>query len=99
MSSVTATLPRIEVRAKFFFEGDKKFVLQGVTYGPLNPRTPGGPCFATPEETVRDFDLMGGLGGTTVRSDNTPPSCFRDLAARRRIRLLLTMPWVKRVLF
>ncbi len=97
--SAAATLPRIEVRAKFFFEGDKKFVLQGVTYGPLKPRTPGGPCFATPEETIRDFDLMGKLGVNTIRIYHTPPAWFLDLAAVRRIRVLVTIPWVKRVLF
>jgi hypothetical protein len=40
---VAATdLPRLQVRAKFFFEGENKFYLQGVTYGPFRPATEGG---------------------------------------------------------
>ncbi|HEY8966882.1 MAG TPA: glycosyltransferase [Candidatus Methylacidiphilales bacterium] len=92
-------LPRIEVRAKFFFEGDRKFVLQGVTYGPFRPRTEGGPCFPSPDEVFRDFDLMAPLGVNTIRIYHTPPPWFLDIAASRRIRVLVTIPWVKRVLF
>ncbi|SDT89280.1 Glycosyltransferase, GT2 family [Verrucomicrobium sp. GAS474] len=93
------TLPRIEVRAKFFFEGDRKYVLQGVTYGPFRPRGEGLPCFPTADEVFRDFDLMAPLGINTIRIYHTPPKWFLDIAASRRIRVMVTIPWVKRVLF
>jgi glycosyltransferase involved in cell wall biosynthesis len=92
-------LPRVEVRAKFFFEGDQKFVLQGVTYGPFRPRVPEGPHLPSPEEAARDFVLMGRLGINTVRIYHAPPAWFLDLAEAHRIRVLVTIPWVKRVLF
>ena len=33
--------PQIKVRAKFLFEGEKKFFLKGVTYGPFAPDSEG----------------------------------------------------------
>jgi hypothetical protein len=32
-----ATTSRIRPKAKFFFNGDKKFFVKGVTYGPFKP--------------------------------------------------------------
>ena len=32
---------RIRPRAKFFFEGEKKFFVKGVTYGPFKPDADG----------------------------------------------------------
>ena len=36
-----ASLPPIRVRAKFFFEGDRKWFIKGVTYGPFAPDADG----------------------------------------------------------
>ena len=38
--STTALLP-IRAVAKFFFEGDRKFFVKGVTYGPFKPDAAG----------------------------------------------------------
>ena len=99
MTTDRPRMSRIEVRAKFFFEGDRKFVLQGVTYGPFRPRVPNGPNLPSPEEVGRDFTLMNGLGVNTVRIYHAPPAWFLDLAEGHGIRVLVTIPWVKRVLF
>ena len=37
----TNALPRIRAVAKFFFEGDRKFFVKGVTYGPFKPDAEG----------------------------------------------------------
>lgn len=38
----------VRVRAKFFFEGEKKFFIKGVTYGPFAPDE-NGEYFGTPK--------------------------------------------------
>ena len=97
---VAATdLPRLQVRAKFFFEGDAKFYLQGVTYGPFRPATEGGPNLPSPEKVAIDFGLMRDLGVNVLRVYHTPPRWFLDLAQKYRLRVMVTIPWHKRVLF
>jgi glycosyltransferase involved in cell wall biosynthesis len=92
-------LPRLQARAKFFFEGDQKFYLQGVTYGPFRPQKEGGPQLPAPEKAARDLRLMRELGMNVVRIYHTPPRWFLDLAQAERIRVMVTIPWHKRVLF
>ncbi len=45
-------LTRVRVRAKFFFEGERKFFLKGVTYGPFKPDAAGD--YLPAPEKVRD---------------------------------------------
>ncbi len=92
-------LPRIEVRAKFFFEGDRKFHIQGVTYGPFRPPKEGAPNLPLPEKVAVDFELMRKLGVNVLRIYHTPPRWFLDLALKHRLRVMVTIPWFKRVLF
>lgn len=102
VSAVPATaidLPRLQVRAKFFFEGENKFYLQGVTYGPFRPASEGGPNLPLPEKVARDFQLMRELGVNVIRVYHTPPRWFLDLARDQRMRVMVTIPWHKRVLF
>ncbi len=92
-------LPRLQVRAKFFFEGGRKFYLQGVTYGPFRPASAGGPNLPEPEKVAHDFSLMRELGVNVLRIYHTPPRWFLDLAQTFRLRVMVTIPWHKRVLF
>jgi len=92
-------LPRLEVRAKFFFEGETKFHLQGVTYGPFRPATEGGPNLPAAERVALDFSLMRAMGVNMLRIYHTPPRWFLDLAQVHRLRVMVTIPWHKRVLF
>jgi glycosyltransferase involved in cell wall biosynthesis len=91
--------PRLRVRAKFFFEGDRKFYLQGVTYGPFRPALASGPNLPEPEKVAHDFALMRDLGINVLRLYHTPPRWFLDLAQTFRLRVMITIPWHKRVLF
>ncbi len=77
---VVTDWPRLQVRARFFFEGGRKFHVQGVTYGPFRPATAGGPPLPPPEAVARDLLLMGELGINVVRIYHTPPRWFLDLA-------------------
>ena len=40
-SEALPALPRIRAMGKFFFEGDRKFFVKGVTYGPFKPDAEG----------------------------------------------------------
>jgi glycosyltransferase involved in cell wall biosynthesis len=91
--------PRLQVRAKFFFEGDAKVRLQGVTYGPFRPATPGASFLPAPERVAADFAQMRQLGFNTLRLYHTPPRWLLDLAQEHRLRALVTIPWHQRVLF
>jgi glycosyltransferase involved in cell wall biosynthesis len=98
-TAAATELPRLQVRAKFFFEGDTKFYLQGVTYGPFRPANGDGPNLPSPEKVAVDFGLMREMGVNVLRVYHTPPRWFLDLAAKHRLRVMVTIPWHKRVLF
>ena len=48
-ATVRGVADPIRVRAKFFFEGDEKWFLKGVTYGPFKPNADGD-LISTPEQ-------------------------------------------------
>jgi glycosyltransferase involved in cell wall biosynthesis len=96
---VATDFPRLQVRAKFFFAGDDKFYLHGVTYGPFRPASDGGANLPPPERVAVDFRMMRELGVNVLRLYHTPPRWFLDLAAGHRLRVMVTIPWHRRVLF
>ncbi|GAB4181231.1 MAG: hypothetical protein Fur0032_22290 [Terrimicrobiaceae bacterium] len=97
-----ATLPTptssIRVRAKFFFDGDEKFFVKGVTYGPFAPDA-NGEFFGTPEKAAKDFELMAAAGINLVRIYYVPPKWFLDLCWQHRIRALISIPWAEHLEF
>jgi glycosyltransferase involved in cell wall biosynthesis len=88
----------VRVRAKFFFEGDKKFFVKGVTYGPFAPDAEGE-HFGNPEKAARDLDMMCEAGINLVRIYYVPPRWFLDLCAARGIRALISIPWAEHLEF
>ncbi|MFZ4598163.1 MAG: glycosyltransferase [Terrimicrobiaceae bacterium] len=88
----------VRVRAKFLFEGDRKFFIKGVTYGPFAPDA-DGEFFGTPAGAERDLDLMVEAGINLVRIYYVPPRWFLDLCAKRRIRALISIPWAEHLEF
>lgn len=88
----------VRVRAKFFFEGEKKFFIKGVTYGPFAPDE-NGEYFGTPEGAARDLDLMVEAGVNLVRIYYVPPRWFLDLCEKRHIRALISIPWAEHLEF
>lgn len=92
------TPPRLHVRAKFFFRGDEKFFLRGVTYGPFAPDEQGD-HFGQPERVRQDLALIRELGGNVLRVYYVPPRWFCDLCAEAGLRLLISLPWAEHVAF
>ncbi|MDR0534411.1 MAG: glycosyltransferase [Verrucomicrobiales bacterium] len=90
---------RVVARSKFLFEGDRKFYLQGVAYGPFRPETPDGPFLPNPEKAERDFKMIAEAGLNTLRLYHSPPRWFLDLAWKYGLRVITTIPWPLRGLF
>ncbi len=84
--------------AKFFFEGDRKFFVKGVTYGPFKPDADGF-YLGHVEQAARDLAQMRGIGINVVRIYHVPPRWFLDLCATAGVRVLITLPWAKHVEF
>src|SRR5688500_19085682 len=62
----------IRAVAKFFFEGDRKFFVKGVTYGPFRPDSEGH-YLGSPEQAQRDLAQMREIGLNLVRIYHVPP--------------------------
>jgi O-antigen biosynthesis protein len=94
----SSPMPPVRVRAKFFFAGDRKFFIKGVTYGPFAPDA-NGEFFGDPGKARKDFALMQEIGVNLVRVYYVPPRWFLDLCAEFGVRVLITMPWAEHVEF
>ena len=94
----TTALPRIRAVAKFFFEGNRKFFVKGVTYGPFKPDAQGN-YLGRPEQVDVDLAMMREIGLNVVRIYHAPPKWFLDLCAAAEIRVLITLPWAKHIEF
>ncbi len=86
------------IGGKFFFVGDHKLYLRGVSYGPFATTAHG---FPFPEERTleTDFRLMAELGANTLRTFTVPPRWLLDRAAEHGLRVLITIPWAQHVCF
>src|SRR5438874_2061204 len=89
---------RIHPAAKFFFDGDSKFFVKGVTYGPFKPDEDGN-YVGRPEQVDADLALMREAGVNVVRIYHSPPRWFLDRCAGAGMRVLVTLPWEKHVEF
>ena len=89
-SAPPAALAPIRVRAKFFFEGEKKWFIKGVTYGPFAPDAEGH-FVGDPEKARRDFALIQEFGANLLRIYHIPPRWFLDLAREFGLRVLISM--------
>jgi glycosyltransferase involved in cell wall biosynthesis len=89
---------RIRPAAKFFLEGDKKFFVKGVTYGPFKPDAEGN-YLGRPEQVDIDLALMCQAGLNVVRIYHAPPSWFLDRCTNAGMRVLVTLPWEKHIEF
>jgi len=89
---------RIRPAAKFFLEGDKKFFVKGVTYGPFKPDAEGN-YLGRPEQVDVDLALMRKAGLNVVRIYHAPPCWFLDRCTNAGMRVLVTLPWEKHVEF
>ncbi len=88
----------IRVQGKFFFTGDAKFFLKGVTYGPFGPGSHGAQ-FPERETVIRDFRLMAEMGANTLRVFTVPPRWLIDLAGAAGLKVLAGIPWSQHITF
>jgi GT2 family glycosyltransferase len=86
------------IGGKFFFTGDHKLYLRGVSYGPFAVSDHGFP-FPTEKTLERDFSLMAELGANCLRTFTVPPRWLLDRAGEHGLRVLVTIPWAEHVCF
>ena len=89
---------RIRAASKFFFEGDRKFFIKGVTYGPFKPDA-NGDYFGRPEQLEIDLHLMREIGLNVLRVYHPPPEWFLEKCAAAGMRVLITLAWEKHIEF
>src|SRR5215467_3669756 len=89
---------RIRAASKFFFEGDRKFFIKGVTYGPFKPDA-NGDYFDRPEQVDVDLRLMREFGLNVLRVYHSPPEWFLEKCAAASMRVLITLAWEKHIEF
>ena len=98
LPAVAPASERVRVHAKFFFRGQRKFFLKGVTYGPFSPDA-AGDFVGTPEKVRQDLALMRELGVNLLRIYHVPPGWFLDLLAEAGLLALISIPWAEHVEF
>ena len=88
----------VRVQGKFFFVGDRKHFIKGVTYGPFPTGGHGAPF---PERAMvdTDFALMAEAGINTVRVFTAPPLWLLDAAQEAGLKLLVGLPWSQHIAF
>ncbi|GBD25089.1 Putative mycofactocin biosynthesis glycosyltransferase MftF [bacterium HR30] len=87
----------LRTAGKFFFRGQEKVYLRGVTYGPFAPRD--GAPFPQRDMVLRDFALMREPGANCLRTFTVPPKWFLDLVAEHGLMTLVGIPWTQHVCF
>ena len=88
----------IHVKGKFFFAGDEKHFVKGVTYGPF-PIGSHGAQFPERRIVEKDFELMIAAGINTVRVFTVPPIWLLDAALEAGLKILAGLPWPQHVTF
>jgi O-antigen biosynthesis protein len=92
------TYSRLQVRGKFLFDGQNKFYVRGVTYGPFRP-SECGTEYPGPAQVSKDFEQMAASGINSVRTYSVPPRWMLDLAQQNGLRLMIGLPWEQHVAF
>ena len=95
--SVTSAEP-VRAVGKFFFEGDRKIFLKGVTYGPFQPDAAGN-YLGEPARAASDLANIRAAGFNLVRVYHAPPEWFLDACRNAGLRVLVTLPWSKHIEF
>ena len=81
-------LGRPEAKGKFFYVGQEKLYVRGVTYGTFKPDKYGNE-FHDPEVVEKDFAQMGANGINLVRIYTAPPKWLLDIALRYRLYVMV----------
>ncbi|MFN8543415.1 MAG: glycosyltransferase [Candidatus Binatia bacterium] len=90
--------PAPTIYGKFFFVGDRKLYLRGVSYGPFGVARHGFP-FPIEPTVERDLALMRECGVNCLRTFTVPPRWLLDRAAAHGVRVMVTIPWAEHISF
>src|SRR6185436_6954789 len=90
--------PRARARGKFFYRGDQKLYLRGVTYGTFRPDAEGHQ-YGTPASVRRDFRMMAANNVTHVRTYTAPPRWLLDIALEHGLSVMVGLPWEQHITF
>jgi O-antigen biosynthesis protein len=85
-------MSRLLARGKYLYDGEQKFYVRGVSYGPFPPNS-RGERYPEPQRTAQDFALMRAMGVNTVRVYVPPPPWMFDEAVKAGLRLMVGIPW------
>ena len=96
--SSTASAVRPRRRGKFFFLGERKLYICGVTYGTFRPDK-NGDQYGSPKQVDSDFAMMAAHGINTIRTYTVPPRWLLDLAQRRNLFVMVGLPWEQHIAF
>jgi hypothetical protein len=91
-------MQRLLRKGMAFVDGDARYFVRGVTYGPFRPASGVDP-FPSPPVADDDFRHMRELGVNTVRVYHVPPPWLMELAAERDLRMLVGIPWPSHLRF
>src|SRR5579885_3790178 len=86
------------VQGKFFFVGEEKLYVRGVTYGTFRLNEDGNECH-DPEVTDRDFAMMAANGVNAIRTYTVPPRWLLDMAQRHGLYVMVGLPWEQHIAF
>ena len=89
---------RVVVRSKFFFEGEKKFFVKGVTYAPFAPDAEGYQ-YGSRDQVAIDMAVIRETGANLIRIYTTPPRWFLDICHENGLRVLFSIAWMEHVEF
>ena len=79
----------VKIKGKFFYQGDEKFYVRGVTYGAYKPDEEGNE-YTDIEQIERDFAMMAANGINTVRIPHTtPPRILLDIAHKYKLKVMV----------
>jgi GT2 family glycosyltransferase len=89
---------RPQVKGKFFYVGDEKLYLRGVTYGTFRPDDSGNE-FPNSDVVEKDFAQMATIGINVVRIYTPPPIWLLDAALKKKLYVMVGLPWEQHVTF
>jgi cellulose synthase/poly-beta-1,6-N-acetylglucosamine synthase-like glycosyltransferase len=89
---------KIRISGKFLADGNRKFLVKGVTYGTFAPRE-GDVQFPEPEMVKKDFRLMAENGINSVRTYTIPPLYLLDIARDHGLKVMVGLPWAQHITF
>lgn len=88
----------MHIEGKFFFNGEEKFFLKGVTYGTFEPGV-DGMLFPPAEVIATDFAMMSRHGFNCLRVYTLPPIYLLDLALENGLKVMVGLPWEQHITF